>query len=54
MEESETIEESIISSAKNFAEDFILVSRSLMYMRKRSGPRTDPWGTPDSIGAHSE
>ena len=25
-----------------------------MYIKNSNGPRTDPWGTPDSIGRKSE
>ena len=28
--------------------------KSLMKIRKRIGPKTDPWGTPDKTGTGSE
>jgi len=30
------------------------VATSLMYVMKRSGPKTDPWGTPDTTGRQQE
>ena len=48
------MEKSIVSSAKNLMLDLMLVSRSLIYIRNNSGPRTDPWSTPDSIVKKSE
>ena len=48
------MEKSIVSSAKNLMLDLMSVSRSLIYIRNNSGPRTDPWGTPDSIVKKSE
>ena len=45
-----------LSSAKSLmpvpAERFLLMS--FMYVRKRSGPRTVPWGTPESTGAGAD
>ena len=32
----------------------MLSGRSFMKMRNMTGPRTDPWGTPDSTGTGSE
>ena len=37
----------LVSSAKWYVfQNLILLCRSLIYMRKRSGPRSDPCGTP--------
>ena len=47
----EMIEETRVSSAKRDAKDTTrFVSRSLIMIIKRIGPRTVPWGTPDSTG----
>ena len=43
-----------MSSAKNFILDFISFSRSFIYIRNNRGPKTEPWGTPDSIWRKSE
>ena len=42
--------ETVVSSAKieNLRAE-LEVGRSLMYIKKRRGPRTDPWGTPTPI-----
>ena len=42
------------SSAKSRMFDDILSVRSLMYIRKRSGPRTDPCGTPDWMDSQDD
>ena len=42
------------SSAKRRTDDPIFSGRSLMKMRNRTGPKTDPWGTPDRTGTGSE
>ena len=34
--------------------DFNSFVKSLMQIRKRSGPRIDPWGTPAKIGLQNE
>ena len=39
-----------VSSAKSLTLDFTGSSRSLMYARKRNGPRTEPCGTPKETG----
>ena len=39
-------------SAKSIALDFDLSGRSFMWMRKRSEPNIDPWGTPAKIDLH--
>ena len=45
-----TMEKTEVSSANSFAVDERLWLRSFIYIRKKSGPKTDPWGTPASIG----
>ena len=42
------------SSAKRQTDDLILSGRSLINIKKRMGPKTDPWGTPDKTGTGSE
>ena len=42
------------SSANRRTEDLILSGKSLLKIRKRIGPKTDPWGTPDKTGTGSE
>ena len=42
------------SSAKRRTDDLIFSGRSLIKMRNRAGPKTDPWGTPDRTGTGSE
>ena len=41
------------SLAKRRTDDLIFSGRSLMKMRNRTGPRADPWGTPDRTGTGS-
>ena len=41
------------SSAKKHTDDLIFSGR-LIKMRNRTGPKTDPWGTPDRTGTGSE
>ena len=41
-------------SAKRRTDDLILSGRSLINIKKRTGPKTDPWGTPDKTGTRSE
>ena len=43
-----------MSSAKSVTWESIVSERSLMYSRKRAGPKTDPCGTPDVTGTLSE
>ena len=43
-----------VSSANSFALDFNSLGKSLMYIRKRSGPSIDPRGTPAKTGYHDE
>ena len=40
----------MVSSANSLMLLLIESGMSFMYMRKRQGPSTDPWGTPDSTG----
>ena len=42
------------SSANSFVTLTILSGKSLMYITKRSGPKTDPWGTPLKTSVHLE
>ena len=44
----------MVSSANRRIFDLMPSGRSLMYSRKRLGPRTDPCGTPDSTGRVSD
>ena len=43
-----------MSSAKRRTWDVTREGRSLIYRRKRSGPRTDPCGTPEVTGTWSD
>ena len=43
-----------VSSANRRIFDSMSMGRSLMYRRKRHGPTTDPWGTPESTGMKFE
>ncbi|KAH3801162.1 hypothetical protein DPMN_154808 [Dreissena polymorpha] len=43
-----------VSSAKRRTWDVIREGRSVIYKRKRRGPRTDPCGTPEVIGTWSD
>ena len=43
-----------VSSAKSRTLDLTSLGRSLMYARKRIGPRTEPCGTPEETGTSSE
>ena len=42
------------SSAKRRTDDLMFSGRSLIKMRNRTSPKTDPWGTPDRTGTRSE
>ena len=42
------------SSANRRTDDLILSGRSLINIKKRTGPKTDPCGTPDKTGTGSE
>ena len=42
------------SSAKRRTDDLIISRRSLIKMIIRTGPKTDPWGTPNRTGTGSE
>ena len=43
-----------VSSEKSFALVFNPLGKSLIYIRKRSGPKIEPWGTPAKIGHHDD
>ena len=45
--DSLTMEKSIVSSEKNFTLDLMFFSRSLISIKYRRWPRTDPCGTPE-------
>ena len=40
---------SFLSSANRNVNNWEQLGRSLMYRRKRRGPKTEPWGTPIEI-----
>ena len=44
----------IVSSAKSRTLLLTELGRSFIYARKRHGPNTDPWGTPDITGKVSD
>ena len=44
----------MVSSAKSLVLLLIESGISFMYMRKRQGPKTEPWGTPERTGQESE
>ena len=46
------VEKIDMSSAKSFAFEMIPSEWSLMYIKKRRGPRIEPWETPTIILAH--
>ena len=48
-----TMEKTEVSSANSLAVDERLWLKSFIYIRKKSGPKIDPWGTPASSG-HQE
>ena len=41
-----------VSSEDSFTVDERSLPRSFMYIRKNTGPKIEPWGTPVSIGDH--
>ena len=45
-----TTEKTEVSSANSYVVDERLWLRSFMYIRKKSGPKIDPWVTTASIG----
>ena len=49
-----TSENSDASSSNNFASDVKLSDKSFMYIRKSSGLKIEPCGTPASIAVHKE
>ena len=42
------------SAAKRRSDDLIFSGRSIIKMRKRTGPKTDPWGSPNRTGTGTE
>ena len=46
----------LVSSANNIGIllSFMVLGKSLTYMRNNSGPKTKPWGTPSVIFFHAE
>ena len=47
---SEPLQNKFVSSANSIGAVYLQTShRSLMYIRKRSGPKIDPWGTPQMM-----
>ena len=51
-DKSHTVENNEVSSANNLADDSKFCGRSLMYIKKSSGPNIDPWGNPARTEAH--
>ena len=51
---SKTCEKKDVSSAKILQVDRIFSGKSLMYIRNKLGPRTEPCGTPDFINSQEE
>ena len=49
-----TWEKRNMSSVKILQADWMLSGKSFMYIKKISGPRTDPWGTPDLTSSKVE
>ena len=49
-----TTENNEVSSANNFAFDERPSARSLIYIKNRSGPSMEPWGTPALTSAQEE
>ena len=43
-----------VSAAKSLTIDLACSGRSLIYTRKRIGPRTEPYGTPEETGIQFE
>ena len=43
-----------VSSAKSFALVFNPLGKPLILMRKRSGPKSESWGSPPKIGLHDD
>ena len=48
------MENNDVSSANSFTVDVMSTDRSLMYIKKKSGPKMDPCGTPAFTGNHSD
>ena len=49
-----TVTNTVISKAKNLVSDSMSADISLMYKENNKGPRTVPFGTPDTTGAQSD
>lgn len=51
----DSAENKLESSANRWKSNkFEQLEKSLIYKRKRSGPRTEPWGTPHEMTAEDE
>ena len=48
------MENNAVSSANSFTVEIVSTDRSLMYIRKKSGPKMDLCGTPAFTGNHSD
>ena len=48
-----TAEKIDVSLANNLAVDEMPVARSLIYIKKKKGPKIEPCGTPASTGVHA-
>ena len=51
---SQAFEKRDVSSPNILHNEFIPSGRSFMYVKGKSGPSTDPCGTPDFIFLHSD
>ena len=49
-----TVENRVVSSVNNLGLHWRLLDKSLMYIRNKSGPNIEPWGTPALILAQGE
>ena len=47
-----TMENNDVSSANSFTVDIMPSDRWILYIRKKSGPKIDPCGTPAFTGNH--
>ena len=52
--ENREVENKEVSSAKSFTVDSMFSDKSCMYIRKKSRPRIDTYGTLDFAGNHSK
>ena len=48
------MENNDVSSANSFTVDVMSTDRSLMYIKKKNGPKMDPCSTPAFTGNHSD